>query len=77
MAGWLEHFHKNCSHAVGKIKERSFWVLASFWLSHRPQRACSLTQPCQNTKNPRSAWLQYFFKRSKGDGLPIIRELIF
>jgi hypothetical protein len=21
----LEHFHKNCSHAVGKIKERSFW----------------------------------------------------
>src|SRR5258707_618780 len=31
----LEHFQKNCSHSREKKTERSFWVLASFRLSHR------------------------------------------
>src|SRR5580692_10232131 len=35
----LEHFQKNCSHSVGAERQRIFWVLASFSLSHRPLRA--------------------------------------
>src|SRR5271170_4283566 len=37
----------------GRMKERSFWILASFWLSHRPQRACSLAKaPPKHQKSP-------------------------
>src|SRR5262245_34178643 len=61
----LEHFHKYCSHSA-KIHLRS--GLFGFWL-----RFGSVTgflepapspKPRQNTKNPRSECLQYFFKRS-------------
>jgi len=31
----LERFQKYCSHAGKGDPERSFWVLASFWLSYR------------------------------------------
>jgi len=31
-------------------EKRSFWVLASFWLSHRPLRACSFRQSLAETQ---------------------------
>jgi hypothetical protein len=61
----LERFHKYCSHAVGKDEEAVFLV---FWPRFGPVTGPSGHAPSpkllQNTENPRSAWLQYFFKRS-------------
>jgi hypothetical protein len=50
----------------GLIEEakRSFWVLASFWLSYRPLRACSFAKASPKPKNPRSDRPHYFLKRS-------------
>jgi hypothetical protein len=69
-----EHFHKYCSHAVGEMIKRSFWVWASFRLSHRPLMACSFAEASPIPKNPRSAWLQYFFKRSNFRGCDLTAE---
>jgi len=61
----LEHFQKYCSHS-GEIRtKRSFWLLASFRLSRRVFQTCSFAEASPKTKNPRSEWLHYFFKRSK------------
>jgi D-threo-aldose 1-dehydrogenase len=48
------------------IEKRSFWVLASFRLSHR-LGACSFAKASPIPKNPRSKRLQYFLKRSNHD----------
>src|SRR5580700_11366534 len=60
----LERFKKYCSHSAKGIRERSFWVFASFRLSHRPLRACSFAKASPKPKNPRSEWPHYFLKRS-------------
>ena len=51
-----------------KAKMRSFWVCASFRLSHRPLRACSFAQTLLKPKNPRTAWLRYFLSASVKNG---------
>jgi hypothetical protein len=52
LRGRQEHFQKNCSHAEeGRNEQRFFWVLASFSLSHRPQRACSFVQASPKHQN--------------------------
>src|SRR6185437_14375009 len=33
--GHLEHFHQSCSDELKTTNQRSFWILASFRLSHR------------------------------------------
>src|ERR1700679_3930298 len=48
---------------MGK-RGRSFGVLASFRLSYRVIQTCSFAKASPKLKNPRSAWLQFFFKRS-------------
>ena len=45
----LERFKKYRSHSVGTIRERSFWVLASFRLSHRSLRTCSFAKSSLRT----------------------------
>ncbi|MDB6065922.1 MAG: hypothetical protein JWR26_2130, partial [Pedosphaera sp.] len=47
-------------------RKRSFWVLASFRLSHRPLRACSFAKASPKPKNPRSDRPNYVLKRSIG-----------
>ena len=71
----VERFQKNCSHSREKKTERSFWILASafakatadrsFRLSHRVFQTCSFAEASPEPKNPRSEWLQLFFKRSR------------
>ena len=60
----IERFKKYCSRSGHGIRERSFWVVASFRLSHRPLRACSLTKASPKPKNPRSERPHYFLRRS-------------
>ena len=60
-----ERFKKYCSRSGNKKKERSFWVLASFRLRHRPPRACSADKASPEPKNPRSERPHYFLKRSR------------
>jgi len=47
------------------MEKRSFWFLASFWLSYRVLQTRSVAKALPKTKNPRSEWLQYFFNRSR------------
>jgi len=47
------------------MEKRSFWFLASFWLSYRVLQTRSVAKALPKTKNPRSEWLQYFLNRSR------------
>jgi hypothetical protein len=47
------------------MAKRSFCFLASFRLSHGVFQTRSFTEASPKTKNPRSEWLHYFFKRSR------------
>jgi hypothetical protein len=47
------------------MKKRSFGVLASFRLSYRVFQTCAFAKASPEPQNPRSAWLQFFFKRSR------------
>ena len=61
----LERFNKYCSRSGGK---RRAVFLASGFVFARLQphwRGCSLAQPRQEAKNPRSEQLHYFLKRSR------------
>jgi hypothetical protein len=44
------------------MEERSFWFLASFWLSYRVLQTCSFAKALPKTKNPRSELATVFFK---------------
>jgi hypothetical protein len=46
----MEHYQKYCSRAATRVKQRSFWVLASFCLGHRPLPACSLAKASPGTQ---------------------------
>jgi len=50
----VEHFQKCYNHPAEGIKERSFWFLASFQLSHGGYLTRSFAEPSPKTKNPRS-----------------------
>jgi len=47
---FLEHYHKYCSHSVGRDPKRSFWVFASFRLSHRAATNLLLRQSLAKTQ---------------------------
>jgi len=61
-SGALERIKKYCSGSGEKEGERSFWVLASFQLSHRVFQTCSFAEASpKHQKSPlRTATL--FFK---------------
>ena len=61
----LERFKKYFSHSWGRrMRERSFWVLASFRLGHRFFKHAPSPKPRQKLKNPRSERPHYFLNRS-------------
>jgi hypothetical protein len=71
--GRLERFKKFCSHADGE-KERAVFLGFGFvsaqlqgFTNLRLRQRPMIGTTRQNTKNPRSAWLQNFLKRSKPD----------
>src|SRR5436190_744539 len=59
----LEQFKKYCSR-----RDRFFSFLASFRLSHRPLRACSIAKASPEPKNPRFQRPHYFLKCSNSCG---------
>src|SRR6202041_3381702 len=63
----LEHFHKYCSPAAG---QRQASGLFGFGLRFGSvtgfSGTCAFAKASPKPKNPRSAWLQYFFKRTCG-----------
>src|SRR5579859_4341864 len=53
---------------IGKTNERSFWLLASFRLSHSPTtEGCSFAKASPKAKNPRSALSAIFLKPLKAN----------
>jgi hypothetical protein len=61
----LEHFRKNCSHADGEREEAVFSSFGFVSAQLQGFQTCSFAKASPKLKNPRSAWLQFFFKRSK------------
>jgi hypothetical protein len=59
----LEHFHKFCSQA-GEARKEAIFLIFGF-VSAQSQAAAGILLRQSLAKNPRSTWLQYFFKYSK------------
>ena len=62
----LEHFQKYCSHVGEERREAVFLVFGFVFAQSQAASGMLLRSSlAKKTKNPRSTWLQYFFKRSK------------
>jgi hypothetical protein len=59
-----ERIKKNCSPAVGEKKGAVFLSFGIVSAQSQGSLTCSFAKASPKLKNPRSAWLQFFFKRS-------------